>query len=105
MNPGNVASEIACPLIFFCGMMFFFAIPTAVELSHQVGVLSCGQPISMRVWRRVTISLAQMKRPSSSASAAKDMKNMMIFAILRTGPFILLTGKFSDKIMCAPARL
>ena len=77
----------------------------AMELLHWMGVLGRGQPISMRVWRRGTISLAQTKRPACSASEAEDLMNLMIFAIGRTGPLMLVTGKFSDRMMCAPNRL
>ena len=68
-------------------------------------VLGRGQPISMRVWQRGTISLAQTKRPACSASTAEDSTNLMIFAIERTGPLMLGTGKFSDRMMCASDQL
>ena len=54
----------------FRGMMVALDTPTAVELSHWMGDLGCGHPISVRDWRIRTIALAHMKRPASSASAA-----------------------------------
>ena len=55
------------------GMMVSLVTPTAVELSHWMGVLGCGHPISMRSWRSAIISLAMVKRPVSSALDADDM--------------------------------
>ena len=104
-NPGKRASEIACTLICFGGMMVSLAKPIARELSHWMGVLVRGQSISMRVWQRRIISLAQTKRPACSDSVAEELTNLMIFAIGRTGPLMLGTGKFSDSMMCAPDRL
>ena len=60
-----------------------------MESLHWMGILGCGKPIYIRVWWGGTISLAHMKRPESSASAAKDMKKLMICAIVRTVPLIL----------------
>ena len=59
--------------LVFRGMMVALDTPTAVELSHWMGDLCCGNPISVRDWRSGTMALAQMKRPASSASAAEDM--------------------------------
>ena len=87
------------------GMMVSLDTPTAVELSHWMGDLGCGHPISVRDWHSGTISLAQMKRPASSASAAEDMMFLMICATVRTGPLYVGAGTFSESIMCAPARL
>ena len=57
----------------------------------------------MRVRRRGTISLAQMKMPASYALASEEMTNLIIFAIVRIGPLILGAGTFSDIMMCASA--
>ena len=91
--------------LFWRGMMASLVTPTDFELSHWMGVLGCGQPISMRVWRRGTISLTYMNRPANSALESEDMTNLMICAIVRTGSLMLGTGKFSYNMMCAPARL
>ena len=47
------------------GMMVSMVIPTAVELSHWMGVLGCGHHILMSAWRSVTIYLAMVKRTAS----------------------------------------
>ena len=83
----------------FRGMMFALDTPTAVELSHWMGDLGCGHPISVRDWRSGTMALAQMKRPAISASAAEDMTFLMICATVRTGPLYVGAGTFSDSIM------
>ena len=57
----------------FRGMMVAFDTTTDVELSHWMGDLGFGHPISVRDWCSGTMALAQMKRPASSASAAEDM--------------------------------
>ena len=86
-------------------MMVSLATPTAVELSHWMGDLGCGHPISVRDWRSGTIALAQIKRPASSASAAEDMTFLMICGMVRTGPLYVGAGTSYERIMCAPARL
>ena len=48
-------------------IMVSLVTPTAVELSHWMGVLGCGHPISMSAWRSGTISLEMVKRPASLA--------------------------------------
>ena len=70
----------------FLAMMVFLAMPRAVVLSVWMGDWGCGHPISMRDWRRGTISLAEMKRVASSDSAAEDVMNLMICAMVRMGP-------------------
>ena len=67
-----------------------------VALNRRGG---CGQPISMRLFLRGIMALAQMKRPESSASAAEDMMFLMIWAIVRTGPLREGTGVFSESMM------
>ena len=83
----------------FRGMMVALDTPTAVELSHWMGDLGCGHPISVRDWRSGTMALAQMKRLASSDSAAEDMTFLMICATVRTGPFYVGAGTFSDRII------
>ena len=83
----------------FSGMMVALDTLTAVELSHWMGDLGCGNPISVRDWRSGTMDLAQMKRPAISASAAEDMTFLMICATVRTGPLYVGAGTFSDSII------
>ena len=80
-------------------MMVALDTPTAVELSHWMGYLGCGHPISVRDWRSGTMALAQMKRPASPASAAEDMTFLMICETVRTGPLYFRNETFSDSIM------
>ena len=70
----------------FRGMMVLLVTTTDVELSHWMGVLGFGHPISMIAWRSGMIYSAMVKRPSSSASDAYDRTFLMICAIVRTGP-------------------
>ena len=50
-----------------------------------------------------TISLKKINRPASSALEADYMINLMVCAIVSTGPFMMGTGMFSDNMICAPA--
>ena len=68
-------------------------------------VLVCGQAISIIVWQRGAIYLAQMKRPTSSTSETEDITNLMICEIARTGTLMLVMGMFSDNMMCEKAQL
>ena len=78
-------------------MMVLFTTPTDVELSVWIRYGGCFQPISINAWRMGTISLAVIYRAPSSDSAAEDIKNLMIWAIVRISPFHLGVGLFSDK--------
>ena len=86
-------------------MMFLLTTPAAVELSAWTGDVGCFQTISNNVWRMGTISLAVMYSAPSSASAAEDMTNLMIWEIVRIGPFHSGFGSYSDKNIWAPERL
>ena len=79
--------------------MVLLVTPMAVELSHRTRDGGCDQPISMRVFLRGIMALAQTKRPEISDSAAEDMTFLMIWAIVRTGPLIEGTGVFSESMM------
>ena len=70
-----------------------------------MGDLGCGHPISIIVSRMGAIDLAVMNKPASSASAAEDMKKLMIWATVRTGPLSCGTTSYSNRNMYAPARL
>ena len=91
--------------LLFCWMMVLLTTPEAVELSVWIGDGGCFHPIYINVWRMGTISFAVMYSTPSSASAAEDMTNLMIWAIVRIGPFHLDVGTFSDKNIWAPERL
>ena len=79
--------------------------PTAVGLSVCIGDRPWGHFILMRFCRRVTILLAVINRVASSASAAEDMKNLMIWEILSIGPLNHGLGSFLEKKIFAPARI
>ena len=91
--------------LLFRLMMVLLTTPSAVELPVWTGDGGCFQPISINVWRMGTIYLAVMYSLLSSASAAEDMKNLMIWAIVRIGQFHLGVGLFSDKYIWALERL
>ena len=80
-------------------------IPTAVELSDWSGLVGCFHPISVRVLQSGTISLAVRNEHVISASAADETKYVMIWAMVRTGPFQHRMELSSDKKMWAPAWL
>ncbi len=63
--------------LVFLETMVWLVTPMAVELSVWMGVRGWGQPISMRVCRRGTISLAVVQRASNSASAVEDMAGVV----------------------------
>ena len=46
-----------------------------------------------------------MNRTAISASSVEDITNLMILAIVRTGPLLVGTGVTSEIMMCAPARM
>ena len=85
--------------------MILLVTHAVVEFSICMGVLGWGHPISMRVFRMGNIALSVMKRPVSSASAAKYMKNLMIWEMVIMDPFSPGTGSSSDKNMWAPSQL
>ena len=87
------------------GMIVLLVTPTAVELSHCMGVLGCGHPILIRACRSGTISLAMLKRPDSSASEIDDMTLLMICVMVRIGTLWMGIGTSSESMMWAPARL
>ena len=86
-------------------MMVLLTTPEAVELSVWIRDGGCFQPIYINVWRMGTISLAIMYSAPSSASAAEDITNLMIWAIVRIAQFQSGFGSFSDENMWDPAWL
>ena len=79
--------------------MVLLVTPDNVEFSVYMGVLGWGQPISMRVCWMDTISLAVVKSPASSVSAAEDMTNLMIWAMVRMDPLGRGKGSSSERKM------
>ena len=75
------------------GWMFLLATPMAVLLSICIGVLGCLCPISCSIFLQGTASRALINIALSSASAANDMRALMIWAILSIAP--LLAGSSS----------
>ena len=86
-------------------IMVLLVTPTYVELSHWMGFLGCGHPISMSSWSSGTISLEMVKRPAISASEVNDMTFLIICAIVRTGLLWRGIWTSSESMMWAPARL
>ena len=86
-------------------MMVLLTNPAAVKLLAWIGDGGYFKPIYINVWRMGTISLAVMYSAPSSASVAEDMANLMIWEIVKIGPFHLVVGLFSDKNIWAPARM
>ena len=66
--------------------MALFTTPTVVELSVWMGEGGWGHPILMSVWRKVIIYFAVMNSTPKYDSAAEDMKNLMMAAMVRNGP-------------------
>ena len=53
----------------------------------------------MRVFRRGTMTLVQMKKPESLASAAEDMTFLIIWEMVRTGLLMEGTGVSSENMI------
>ena len=83
--------------------MVLLVTPTAVELSVWMGDCPWGYLISMRVWRRGITSLEVTNRAASSASAAEDLKDLNIWAMVRMGTLYPGLGYSSERKMCASA--
>ena len=81
-------------------MMVLLATPTSVELSHWMGALGCGQPISMRLFQSGT-----MNRPYILSSAAEEITNLMSWATVRTGLLLVGTEVSLESMVFAPSRL
>ena len=59
----------------------------------------------MIVWRMGTIVLEVMNMPASLDLAADYITNLIICVIVRTAPFSLVTGSYSERKLWAPDRL
>ena len=84
------------------GWILLLATPTAVLLSICMGVLGCLWPISSRVFLAGTASLALMNIAPSSASAADDMTDLMMWAMFSTAPLLGGSGTSLDRKKCPP---
>ena len=87
------------------GMIVLLATSLAVELSIWMVDLGLGQPISMRVWWSGSIYLSVIRSAENSASTEEDTKNVIIWALVSTGPLRRLIGSFNERVMWAPAQL
>ena len=79
--------------------------PAAVVLSVWMGVMDCFHPIYTNVRRIGISSFAVIYNAPNSASAADDMTNFIICAIVNMGPFHFGSGSSSERKMWAPALL
>ena len=87
-------------MLFVCfGMILFVTTPTAVVLSTWIGVGFCGHPIYIRVWRNSTHLRAVINKEANSASAAEDITNLIICAIVSTVPLKVGIEKFLERYM------
>ena len=65
--------------------------PLAVLLSVRSGVAGCGCPNSSHVIHNGSMSRAFMNSAPTSASAADDITDLIIFAMTDIGPLIICT--------------
>ena len=70
-----------------------------------MGVLPCGWPISIRVFRAGVPSLAAKNIAPISASAALDITDLIRFAVLSTAPLFAGIGMSLAEKKFPPARL
>ena len=70
--------------------------PIAVDFSVWIGDFCFGQPISMSVLHSSIIFLSMMYSSAISASAAESITDLMICAIVNTGPLSFGFGTFSE---------
>ena len=76
-----------------------------MELSVCNGDRGCGQPISVSMLRRGTISCATMKRAPVSASAAEGQTCFITREMESNGPLLRGIGSSSERKMWPPALL
>ena len=74
-----------------------FTTPAAAELYVLRGDFGFGPFISCKVCLIATIYCAAMNIAPNSASEAEDMKNLMIFASVSTGPFHWDMESFAER--------
>ena len=85
--------------------MLFVTTPNAVLLSVCIGVRGCLCPISFRSCRIATALHALMYNAPSSASAALDMTDLMIWDMFSTAPLFGGLSVSIDMKKCPPALL
>ena len=100
--PASQPVEAAFFALSFLGTIVLLNTPAAAELSVCMGDFGWGHLIYLNVFLVNTISWYLMKSAPSSALEAEDMKNVIIWAIVKTGLFHFEMGSFSDKKMWAP---
>ena len=74
-------------VLSFLGTIVLLTTPAADEFSVCMGDFGWGHHISSSVFLVATISLAVIKIAPSSASEVEDMKNVILWERVRTGPF------------------
>ena len=79
--------------------------PETLELSVWICNLGWGYDISIRFWRSGIMFLDVMKSPSISALSAEDIKNLIIWDSVRTGPMSRGIGSYSNSNMKETDRL
>ena len=85
------------------GAMLFDMNAWDAELSVCIGVLVCGCPISSNVFRAGTVSLALIYIDPISASAADDITDLMIWAMLSTAPLFIGSSVLFERKKWPPA--
>ena len=91
--------------VTFLGSVLSWSSPPLWSCRTGGGLGGCFHPISVRVFRRGTISLAVRNKAVISASAADDTTYLIIWAMVRRSPFQRGMESFSEKKMWAPAWL
>ena len=97
-------SFMSTNLVALCTIVLLVNI-IAVKLSVWMGVLAYGNIISINVLPSGIIFLAVMYNADISASAADAITVLMICDSVKTGPLSFGFGSFSERNICAPARL
>ena len=87
------------------GVIFPLITASAIELSVCSGVGGCLCPISSRMIRMYTASLAMMYNAANSASVADVMTCLIMCAMLSTAPLFCGMVALFDKKKCPPALL
>ena len=80
------------------------AIPTAHELSHNIGVANCGYPNSLRVCLMEVAACPLINRAAYSAAAAESTTVDMIVDIYSIGALGTWPSAYLPKYINPPAR-
>ena len=84
-------------LFVYLGVILLVTATTDVALSTCAGVGCCGQPISIIVWLNPTHLRALINKEANSASAADDITNLIICAIVSTAPLKVGIETFYER--------